>query len=106
LSRRGRDQRFGLPFARRRLGPGDAQDERLAIHRDEEEEKVAEAAARRLGALRRLIGPVESEADWQAQLRMVAGHLEAIGFRVDRSGGHDAWRLFIGEQDIVREKPT
>jgi hypothetical protein len=94
--------RFGV--ARPRLG--EAQDERLAIHRDEEEEKVAEAAARRMGALRRLIGPVESEADWQAQLRMVAGHLESMGFRMDRSGGHDAWRLFIGEQEIVREKPT
>jgi hypothetical protein len=104
LSRRsGRsDRRFGPPRPR----PGDAQDERLAIHRDADEQAGSERAARRLDQLRRLIGPVESEIDWQAGLRMLAGHLEAMGFRIDRGGGHDAWRIYDGDVEITREMLT
>jgi hypothetical protein len=100
VSRR-RDRRFDRRFERRPLP--DEQEERLGRHPEENPEGPAEAQRmRRLALVQRLMGPVESEADWQAQLRMFAGHFEAAGLVVDRSAGHDAWRLRDGELEISR----
>jgi hypothetical protein len=74
----------------------DGQNERLAIHRHADEQAAADAAVRRFNTLRHLLVPAGSAAECQAQLRMLAGHLEALGFRVDRSGGHDAWKIYDG----------
>jgi hypothetical protein len=71
-------------------------DERLAIHRTEEEQAAHEAELKRRNTLLNAVGSAESEADFQAGLRMFADRLERRGYRIERvaTAEDSRWRLF------------
>ena len=57
------------------------------------------------GVLLNAVGSAESEADFQAGLRMFADRLERRGYRIERIATPESsdWKLFDGDQEITFE---